>query len=43
MIASTAKQSHQKTRFLPREHGATAMLLTPMGLRRDTRPRVALE
>jgi hypothetical protein len=30
MITSTAKEPHQKTRFLPREHGATAMLLTPM-------------
>jgi len=30
MSASTAIESHQKTRFLPREHGATAMLLTSL-------------
>src|SRR5579863_8947094 len=30
MSASTAIEPHPKTRFLPREHGATAMLLTPI-------------
>jgi hypothetical protein len=30
MGASTVREPHQRTRFLPREHGATAMLLTPI-------------
>ena len=30
MSASTARESHPKMKFFPREHGATAMLLTPM-------------
>lgn len=30
MSASTARERHPQTRFLPREHGATAMLLTPI-------------
>ncbi len=30
MGTSTSREPHQKTRLLPREHGATAMLLTPI-------------
>jgi hypothetical protein len=30
MGPSTVREPHQRTRFLPREHGATAMLLTPI-------------
>ncbi|MBZ5609228.1 MAG: YwiC-like family protein [Acidobacteriia bacterium] len=30
MSATTSREPHPKTRFLPREHGATAMLLTPI-------------
>jgi len=29
--ANRTRESHQNVRFLPREHGATAMLLIPMG------------
>ncbi len=30
MSTSTARETHQNARFLPREHGATAMLLIPI-------------